>query len=40
VFGRLPPPGPLWTEVDAVEFTSEAVIDARRHSDKVLKKGA
>lgn len=40
VFGRLPPPGPLWAGVDAVELTSEEVIDAWRHSDRVLKKGA
>jgi hypothetical protein len=33
VFGRLPPPGPLWAGVDAVELTSEEVIDACRHSD-------
>jgi hypothetical protein len=33
VFGRLPPPGPLWTGVDAVELTSEEVIDHWRHSD-------
>jgi len=40
VFGRLPPPGTLWAGVDAVELTSEEVIDAWRHSDRVLKKGA
>jgi hypothetical protein len=39
VFGRLPPPGPLWAGVDAVELTSEEVMDAWRHSDRVLKKG-
>jgi len=33
VFGRLPPPGPLWTGDDAVELTSEAAIDHWRHSD-------
>ena len=33
VFGRLPPPGPLWAGVDAVELTSEEVIDHWRHSD-------
>jgi hypothetical protein len=33
VFGRLPPPGTLWAGVDAVELTSEEVIDAWRHSD-------
>jgi hypothetical protein len=33
VFGRLPPPGPLWTEVDAVELTSDEVIGAWRRSD-------
>ena len=33
VFGRLPPPGPLWTDVDAIELTSEEVIDHWRHSD-------
>ena len=27
VFGRLPPPGTLWAGVDAVELTSEEVID-------------
>jgi hypothetical protein len=32
VFGRLPPPGALWAGVDAVELTSEEVIDAWRHS--------
>lgn len=32
VFGRLPPPGPLWASVDAVELTAEEVIDAWRHS--------
>jgi hypothetical protein len=32
VFGRLPPPGPLWTGADAVELTSEEVIDHWRHS--------
>jgi hypothetical protein len=40
VFGRLPPPGPLWAGVDALELTSEEVMDAWRHSDRVLKKGA
>jgi hypothetical protein len=33
VFGRVPPPGPLWPGDDAVELTSEEVIDAWRHSD-------
>jgi hypothetical protein len=33
VFGRLPPPGTLWAGVDAVELTSEEVIDHWRHSD-------
>jgi hypothetical protein len=33
VFGRLPPPGPLWAGVDAVELSSEEVIDHWRHSD-------
>jgi len=33
VFGRLPPPGQLWAGVDAVELTSEEVIDHWRHSD-------
>ena len=33
VFGRLPPPGPLWADVDAVELTSDEVIDHWRHSD-------
>jgi hypothetical protein len=33
VFGRIPPPGPLWTGEDAVSLTSEEVIDAWRHSD-------
>jgi hypothetical protein len=33
VFGRLPPPGPLWTDVDAIELTSEEVIDHWRPSD-------
>ncbi|MBI5579255.1 MAG: hypothetical protein HY895_08890 [Deltaproteobacteria bacterium] len=33
VFGRVPPPGPLWTGDDAVELTSETVVDAWRHSD-------
>jgi hypothetical protein len=33
VFGRVPPPGPLWAGVDAVELTSEEVIDAWRYSD-------
>jgi hypothetical protein len=40
VFGRLPPPGALWAGADAVELTSEEVIDAWRHSDRVLKNRA
>jgi hypothetical protein len=32
VFGRLPPPAPLWAADAAVELTAEEVIDAWRHS--------
>jgi hypothetical protein len=33
VYGRLPPPGPLWTGVDAIELTSEAVMDPWQDPD-------
>ena len=33
VYGRLPPPGPLWTGVDAIELTSEAVMDPWQYPD-------
>jgi hypothetical protein len=33
VYGRLPPPGPLWTGVDAVELTAEEVMDPWQDPD-------
>ena len=33
VYGRLPPPGPLWTGVEAIELSSKAVMDAWQDPD-------